>query len=76
MKFAYQLYKDIDGEWRWRFVASNGAIIGVSSEGYVNKGDCKTSINLIKIESPEAQVIEKKNVKALFRRKRKRLNIK
>lgn len=27
-------------EWRWRITASNGRIIGASTEGYINKGDC------------------------------------
>ena len=27
-------------EWRWRVVASNGRVIGSSSESYVNKEDC------------------------------------
>jgi uncharacterized protein YegP (UPF0339 family) len=26
--------------WRWRRTASNGSIVGASTEGYVNKSDC------------------------------------
>lgn len=45
---TYWMYQDTKGEWRWRLKASNGAIIAVSSEGYVNKSDCKHSIDLVK----------------------------
>ena len=29
--------------WRWRRTASNGRIVGASTEGYVNKSDCLTN---------------------------------
>ncbi len=35
------LYEDKAGEWRWRRVASNGNIVGSSSEGYKTKEACK-----------------------------------
>jgi uncharacterized protein YegP (UPF0339 family) len=33
-------YKDKRGEWRWRVVAKNGRILGVSSESYKRRIDC------------------------------------
>ena len=36
----WEFYKDNEGKWRWRRIASNGRIVGASSEGYVNKLDC------------------------------------
>lgn len=45
---AYYIYKDQKSEWRWRYVASNGRVIGVSSEGYINKADCQAAIALMK----------------------------
>ena len=42
----YQKYKS-DG-WRWRYVASNGNIIAVSSEAYVAERDCDRSIAIMK----------------------------
>lgn len=36
----FQVYKDKRGEFRWRVVAENGRIVGVSSEGYKNRRDC------------------------------------
>jgi uncharacterized protein YegP (UPF0339 family) len=43
----YTKYRSADG-WRWRFKASNGRIISVSSEAYVNEADCDRSIELNK----------------------------
>lgn len=45
----YRMYQDVLGQWRWRYVASNGKIIGISSESYVNKSDCRHSIVLMKL---------------------------
>jgi uncharacterized protein YegP (UPF0339 family) len=36
----WEIYKDNAGEWRWRRTASNGSIVGASTEGYKNKSDC------------------------------------
>lgn len=54
----YQLYKDGAGEWRWRYISSNGNNIAVSSEGYVNKADAQHSIDLVK-NSKNDPVVEK-----------------
>jgi len=37
---TWEIYKDKKNEWRWRRTASNGRIVGASTEGYINKGDC------------------------------------
>lgn len=36
----WEFYQDSSSEWRWRRTASNGRIVGASSQGYVNKSDC------------------------------------
>lgn len=38
-----EYFPDAAGEWRWRVVAANGEIVGVSSEGYTNtrQGDAE-----------------------------------
>ena len=56
----FELYKDNAGEYRWRFVSSNGRILATSSEGYTKKGDCQNGIELIKGEAPPAPVVEQK----------------
>jgi uncharacterized protein YegP (UPF0339 family) len=37
-------YTDRAGEWRWRITASNGRIIGASSEGYVQLDDAEDNL--------------------------------
>lgn len=34
------IYKDASGEWRWKYVRSNGRIMADSGEGYKNRVDC------------------------------------
>lgn len=45
---TYIVYKDRANHWRWRLVAGNNRIIADSGEGYVNKSDCISAINLVK----------------------------
>jgi uncharacterized protein len=54
----FELYRDNAGEYRWRFVSSNGRIIATSSEGYQKRGDCQDGIDLIKREGPPAPIEE------------------
>ena len=54
----FELYKDDAGEFRWRFISSNGRIIADSGQGYKNKSDCQNGIDLIKGEAPAARVEE------------------
>lgn len=34
-------------EWRWRIKASNGKIIGASSDGYKNRVDCVANLRIL-----------------------------
>ena len=47
----YILYRDRSGQWRWRYVASNGRTISDSGEAYLNKQDCLHGISLMKTSS-------------------------
>ncbi len=40
-----EIYQDKKGEWRWRRTASNGKIVGASSEGYSDKKSCEENAN-------------------------------
>lgn len=53
----FELYKDKQGQWRWRLVARNGKYIANSGEGYYNKQDCLHAIMLVK-SSSEASITE------------------
>ena len=52
----FVIYKDAEGEFRWRFHANNGQMLAESSEGYNNRTNCQHSIILIKQEAANAQV--------------------
>jgi len=36
----WEIYKHADGQWRWRRTASNGRIVGASTQGYSKRCDC------------------------------------
>jgi uncharacterized protein YegP (UPF0339 family) len=52
----FEVYQDKKGEWRWKFRASNSKIIADSGEGYKDKKDCLHGIDLVKKESPNANI--------------------
>ena len=39
----WEIYTDAKGEHRWRRKATNGEIVGASTEGYVNEADCRSN---------------------------------
>jgi len=41
MNDKWEFYKDAENQWRWRRTATNGNIVGASTEGYMNKADCE-----------------------------------
>ena len=60
----FYVYKDTAGQWRWRFVASNGEPIANGGEGYINLNDCLHGITLIKDNGRTAPVIGDNNYEA------------
>ncbi|SPH23588.1 hypothetical protein DEA8626_02652 [Defluviimonas aquaemixtae] len=44
----YYIYKDVSGYWRWTLYAANNRKIANSGEGYHNKADALSAINLVK----------------------------
>jgi hypothetical protein len=54
----FKIYRDAAGQYRWRFTASNGRIIAVSSESYWNKADCEHAVALVKREAPAAPMLQ------------------
>lgn len=41
------LYRDLAGEWRWRFVATNGRTLADSGEGYGRIEDAQAGAILV-----------------------------
>ena len=54
----FQMYKDSNIQWRWRFRADNNQIVAASAEGYVNKQDCRNGIDILKKQTSNADVEE------------------
>ena len=54
----FTIYKDVHGEYRWRFQASNNRILADSGEGYTSKADCEHGIELIKKGAADAPIKE------------------
>jgi len=44
----FYLYKDRANHWRWNLHAANNKKIADSGEGYINKADAISAINLVK----------------------------
>jgi len=42
-----RIYKGKDGDWRWTLSAPNGNKVADSAEGYANKADCETALELV-----------------------------
>jgi len=56
MKFI--IYRDVIKEYRWRLRAANNKILADSGEGYYNKDDLKSAIQLIKRYAPTAPIVD------------------
>lgn len=56
--YRFERYRDVKGEWRWRFRAPNGKIVADCAEGdgYKTKRACATGIRLVKKHAPGAPV--------------------
>ncbi len=42
----FELFRDKRSEWRWRFRATNGRIVFITSEGYKNRKDAIAAMDL------------------------------
>ena len=54
----FVVYKDIRGEYRWRFKSANGRIITDSGEGYDSKAGAQSSVEFVKKYAPGASVVD------------------
>ncbi len=52
----FEVYKDKSNEYRWRLKAPNAKIIADSGEGYRDKQDCSSGIELVKKYAPTAPI--------------------
>lgn len=52
----FKIYRDSQGEYRWKLQADNYQIIATSGEGYAAKSDCRHAIDLIRTQAPDADI--------------------
>jgi uncharacterized protein len=52
----FELYRDGNGEWRWRLKAANGQVVATSGEGYVARSDAEHGIELVKRNAASAPI--------------------
>ena len=65
MKAKYEIYRDSKEEYRFRLIAPNGEIIGVS-EGYASKDSCMNGIASVKKMHRKLALLKKKNETVKF----------
>lgn len=58
--YKFEIFKDKKEEYRFRMVAPNGQIIAVG-EGYTRKESCLNTIQSIKKNAAEAEIVEGEN---------------
>jgi uncharacterized protein YegP (UPF0339 family) len=54
----FEVYQDRADKWRWHLKAPNGEIIADSGQGYYNRRDCLTGIQLVKLYAQSAEVVQ------------------
>jgi len=47
----FQIFRDVQQQWRWHLVSPNNRIIASSGEGYHNQNDCLDAIQIVKSTS-------------------------
>lgn len=53
----FELYKDHNGEWRWRLRTTNGNVVADSAEGYRRRQDCERGIAIVK-SAADAPIVD------------------
>lgn len=54
----FEIYKDVDGEWRRRLRDPDGNIIAVSGEGHRFKSSCYREIVLVRLTDVSTPTLE------------------
>lgn len=58
MPYKFEIYKDKSDEFRFRFKAPNGQTMFTGGQGYKSKSSLKKSLDSIKNNVPDADVVE------------------
>jgi len=57
-EFAFEVYEDSAGEYRWRLQSSNDRIVADSGEGYADRGGAEDAVERIREYAPEADTLD------------------
>jgi uncharacterized protein YegP (UPF0339 family) len=74
-KDKFEVYQDKRGEWRWRRKATNGQIVGASSESYKAKKDAEANMNRGPNPKDKWEIYKDKRGEWRWRRKASKGNI-
>lgn len=55
----FTLYRDVSNQWRWTLYAANHRKVADSAEGYWNKSDAQSGIDLVKSTTYSTPVYER-----------------
>jgi uncharacterized protein len=58
MAGKFEVYKDGQGQYRWRLRAGNGQVIATGGEGYATKANALGGIKAVQRDAPTAEVVE------------------
>jgi uncharacterized protein YegP (UPF0339 family) len=58
MAGKFEVYKDGQGQFRWRLRTSNGQVIATGGEGYTTKASALGGIKAVQRDAPTAAVAE------------------
>jgi uncharacterized protein len=58
MAAKFEVYKDGQGQYRWRLRARNGQVIATGGEGYTTKANALGGIKAVQRDAPAAEVAE------------------
>jgi uncharacterized protein len=58
MAATFEVYKDGNGEYRWRLRTGNGQVIATGGEGYSSKANALGGVKAVRRDAPVAQVVD------------------
>ena len=54
----FEVYKDRQKQYRWRFRGPDGQAVAESSSSHNSKADCLGEIEIVRSESPGAEILD------------------
>jgi uncharacterized protein YegP (UPF0339 family) len=55
---AFQVYEADTGEWRWRLIDEDGAVLADSGAEHTSRGEAAQAMTTLKEQAPEAELLE------------------